>query len=244
MPGTRASWARPTPVAQHQRFAHHLLPVAVHHHGPFLRGLVVGGAPGLAARPVVQLHDLGVHLQPVADLVFGREDRPVVGEGQVGQMIVPDRVVQAERAVALAPRVAGAVVLLDDDGCTPAAWATRPADAALPAGSHGVGCLCSQRGFFFCLRSSQFLRSLKAPCCALGRVILWPLQPFSSTMVSSVQHFALQAMWPRPRRRRFKVNQPARLRRYGLAIDLPAAARSPPALRPACRGSRPCPPPF
>ena len=51
--------------------------------------------------PVVELHHPRVHLEPVADLVLRREDRPVLGELDVGQVVVPDRVVQAERLVAL-----------------------------------------------------------------------------------------------------------------------------------------------
>ena len=63
--------------------------------------------------PVRHLHHLRVGLQPVADLVLRREDRPVVGELQVGQVVVPDRVVQAQRLVAAAPLVAGPRVLVD-----------------------------------------------------------------------------------------------------------------------------------
>jgi len=58
----------------------------------------------------------------------------VVGELEVGQVVVPDRVVQVEGLVALAPRVAGPVVLLEDDGRD--AVALEPgteSDAALPA---------------------------------------------------------------------------------------------------------------
>src|SRR6185295_11216665 len=66
--------------------------------------------------PVVELHHPRVHLEPVADLVLRREHRPVLGELDVRQVVVPDRVVQAERLVALAPRVPGALVALDDDG--------------------------------------------------------------------------------------------------------------------------------
>ena len=61
----------------------------------------------LRRAPVVELHDPGVHLEPVADLVLRREHRPVLGELEVRHVVVPDRVVQAERLVALAPGVAG-----------------------------------------------------------------------------------------------------------------------------------------
>ena len=74
------------------------------------------GAVGASVlRPVVELHHPGVRLQPVGDLVLGREHRPVVRELDVGQVVVPDRVVQAERLVAAAPLVAGPGVLVDDD---------------------------------------------------------------------------------------------------------------------------------
>ena len=70
---------------------------------------------GLGARPVVELHHLGVGLEPVGDLVLGREHRPVLGELDVGQVVVPDRVVQAQRLVAAAPLVAGPRVLVDHE---------------------------------------------------------------------------------------------------------------------------------
>ena len=90
---------------QHQLLGleHHLLAVTIDLDGPFLRLVVPGGGGGFGLRPVIQLHDPGVHFQPVADLVLRREYRPVIGEGQVGQVVVPDRVMQAERLVALAP---------------------------------------------------------------------------------------------------------------------------------------------
>ena len=91
--------------------------------------------------PVVELHHLRVHLQPVADLVLGREHRPVLGELDVRQVVVPDRVVQAERLVALAPGVAGALVALDDDRRhAELAQPRAERDAALPAADdHDVG---------------------------------------------------------------------------------------------------------
>src|SRR6185437_6230505 len=57
-----------------------------------------------------------VHLEPVADLVLWRKYRPVLREIDVGQMVVPDRIMQAERFIAVAPGIAGTGVLLDDDG--------------------------------------------------------------------------------------------------------------------------------
>ena len=89
--------------------------VALDRHDPFPGVLVVARALGLGGAPVVELHHPRVHLEPVGDLVLGGEHRPVVGEPDVRQVVVPDRVVQAERLVAVAPGVAGARVALDDD---------------------------------------------------------------------------------------------------------------------------------
>ena len=48
-------------------------------------------------------------------LSFGEKTGQFSGNFDVGQVVVPDRIVQAERLVAVAPRVAGALVALDDD---------------------------------------------------------------------------------------------------------------------------------
>ena len=128
---------------QHQllRAQHHRLAAALDNHAPLAGHLIVCSALGLAGAPVVQLHHLGVHLQPIADLVLGGKDWPVVGEGHVRQVIVPDRIVQAERLIALAPRVAGALVLLDNDrGHAKALEAGAHGDPTLPAADdHAVG---------------------------------------------------------------------------------------------------------
>ena len=80
-------------------------------HSPGLLGVRRGGRR--RARPVGHLHHLHVGLEPVGDLVLRREHRPVLGELEVGQVVVPDRVVQAQRLVAVAPLVAGPRVLVD-----------------------------------------------------------------------------------------------------------------------------------
>ncbi len=117
--------ARDRDLVRHRRHARrqdellrsqrHRLPLAHHLDDPLARVVVVPRARALGGAPVVELHDLRVHLEPVADLVLRREHRPVVREGQVRQVVVPDRVVQAERLVALAPGVAGPLVALHDD---------------------------------------------------------------------------------------------------------------------------------
>src|SRR5690348_9601609 len=65
----------------------------------------------------------------------------MVGEGQIGEVVVPDRVVEDERPVALAPGVAGERVLLEDDGRhAEAAEARAEGHAALAAADdHAIG---------------------------------------------------------------------------------------------------------
>ena len=50
-----------------------------------LRALVKSRLRTPALRPVVQIHDLRVHLQPIPHLVLGSEDRPVIWEGDIGE---------------------------------------------------------------------------------------------------------------------------------------------------------------
>ena len=111
-----------------------LLALALDDDGPLGLLLVVAGALARRRRPVIELHDLGVGLEPVAHLVLGRVDRPVIGERQVRQMVVPDRIVQTERLVALAPGVARTLVGIDDQGRHADPLEPRAeTDAALPA---------------------------------------------------------------------------------------------------------------
>ena len=128
-------------LARHARGEHelgrvqgHRLPVAVDLDGPLPLRLVVGRAPDRRGAPVGHLHDRGVALEPVSDLVLGGEDRPVVRELQVRHVVVPDRVVQAQGLVAVPPLVAGALVAVDDErGHVELAQAGTQRDAALAA---------------------------------------------------------------------------------------------------------------
>ena len=119
---------------------------------------------GLGARPVVELHHLRVGLEPVGDLVLGREHRPVVGELDVGQVVVPDRVVQAQRLVAAAPLVARAAPCLSiDDASARRAGAAgrrarcRPGRRRRPA--RRAGSRSRARGASRSRRSRQVSRS-------------------------------------------------------------------------------------
>ncbi|MDT4858320.1 hypothetical protein FQZ97_927840 [compost metagenome] len=79
------------------------LAVAINDDRPFLFRFVPFCRFDCGPCPVVQFHDFGVEFQPIADLVLWRENRPIFREVNIRQMIVPDRVMQTERLVALAP---------------------------------------------------------------------------------------------------------------------------------------------
>ena len=85
-------------------------------------------------------------------------------------MVVPDRVVQAQRLVALAPAVAGALVLFNDDGRhaeLPEPRAER--DAALAAADD------ERVGLAGKTELGRFLLALLLPCRpVLGRAMLAP----------------------------------------------------------------------
>ncbi len=116
---------------------HDLLPLAVDGDRPLLLLVVPRGFAAGRRSPVVDLHDPRVHLEPVADLVLRGEGRPVARERQVGQVVVPDGVVQAERLVAAAPLVAGTGVPVDDQVVdAELAQPRAEPDAALAAADH------------------------------------------------------------------------------------------------------------
>ena len=125
------------PQCQGLRFAARRVGTALDHHLPLLLGVIPLRRLALAAAPVVELHQLGVALQPIADLVLRREHRPVIGKRQVGQVVVPHRVVQAQALVAVAPGVTGARILLDDERRHAEFLQPRAEDdAGLPAAEH------------------------------------------------------------------------------------------------------------
>ena len=90
-------------------------PVPLDDKHPLARVLVIARAGRGRRPPVVELHHTRVHLEPVGDLVLGREHRPVRRKLDVRQVVVPHRVVQAQRLVPVAPRVARTRVAFDDD---------------------------------------------------------------------------------------------------------------------------------
>src|SRR5258708_16264710 len=77
--------------------------------------LVVRCLLAFGRAPVIELHHLCIHFEPVPDLVLRGEDRPVPWKGKIGQMIIPNRIMQAEGLVTLAPAVTRPFVFFDDD---------------------------------------------------------------------------------------------------------------------------------
>ena len=142
------------------------LAVALDLHRPLAGIRVVGRALGLGASPVVELHHPRVHLEPVADLVLGRVHRPVLRELDVRQVVVPDRVVQAQRLVAVAPGVAGrsrrSMMIVG----TPS-WRSRapsPMPPCPPPTITTSGWSRSRASRLLWRSSSQVWRSGSAPC--------------------------------------------------------------------------------
>ena len=84
--------------------------------GPAFRRVVPGAADEFRVRPAVDLHGVGVELEPVSQHVLRDVFRPGRRKFHVGQMVQVDRVVQRQRVVALPPAVADARPLLDDKG--------------------------------------------------------------------------------------------------------------------------------
>ena len=93
----------------------------------------------------------------------------MVGEGQVGQVIVPDRVVETERAVALAPGVAGALILLNDDRRD-----TEPSHA------------CTKGNTTLATTDDQHIRLGSVP--ELSLLTLLALKPVHAILVRSMLH--------------------------------------------------------
>ena len=164
--------------------------------------------------PVVELHDPRVHLEPVADLVLGREHRPVLGELDVRQVVVPDRVVQAQRLVALAPRVAGALVALADDRRHAELAQPRPEpDRALPAADdHDLGLLGvpERLGFLHARLEPRHAVAVGAVLDALG-----PVRAFRLLMALEL----VQRREQRPRLAVAQAQQPVAAPRRGLERD-------------------------
>ena len=101
---------------------------------PFACCRVIFGRVAAGGLPDVQLEQVCIGLQPVTHFVFRRENRPVFREGQIGQVIVPDRVMQHEATVAVAPTVARAGILFHDQrGHTQLPQPGTKGYAALPA---------------------------------------------------------------------------------------------------------------
>ena len=106
-------------------------------HRPARVLFIVGAALEFNAVPVVELHRLGVGLEPVRELVLRDVDRPVRRERHVRQVVDVHLVVQRERVVAPAPVVADARPAVDDQRVDlELAEARRRREPALSAADH------------------------------------------------------------------------------------------------------------
>ncbi len=82
---------------------------------PLLHSLIVGPAEKLRSGPEVQLHALGIGLEPICQLVLWNEDWPCRRKRHVRQVVDVHFVVQRQRMIALAPIVADPRLAVDDD---------------------------------------------------------------------------------------------------------------------------------
>ncbi len=102
MPGTRKAGGEHKLFGpQRQRLA-----AARRRDRPFTGLRIMTCSRAECAAPEIDLHDLGIDFQPIGDLVLGRVERPMIREGQVGEMVEKDGVVQVEGMVARTPTVA------------------------------------------------------------------------------------------------------------------------------------------
>ena len=178
------------------------LAVALDDDRPFAAPLVPGARLARRRRPVVELHDLRIGLEPVAHLVLGRVDRPVVGERQVRQMVVPDRIVQAERLVALAPGVARPLVRIDDQRRHADAASAAPPSPMPPCPPPTI----STKGWRVTPSSSASALAAVAPGHAVPeRAVLGAERRGSGRPVSSKPFSSISAV---KQRRRLAVLQP------------------------------------
>ncbi len=87
-----------------------------HRNRPIAHRFVIGAADKLGSGPDVQLHRLGIGLEPAGQLVLGDVGGPVRRERHVGQVVDLDLVVQRQRVVAQAPIIADPLVAVDPQG--------------------------------------------------------------------------------------------------------------------------------
>mmetsp|Transcript_14521 Transcript_14521/g.38603 ORF Transcript_14521/g.38603 Transcript_14521/m.38603 type:complete len:787 (-) Transcript_14521:9-2369(-) len=100
---------------QHELFRcqPHGLTIPLNRHGPLPRRAVPSGGRAPRIGPVIDAHDLHVHLQPVRNLILAGIDWPRLRELHVGQVRAPDGVVQRKGVVARAPLVPRARAALE-----------------------------------------------------------------------------------------------------------------------------------
>ena len=170
------------PRGQHQPPGpeHERLAVPLDGHRPFPRRLVVAGALGLGAGPVVELHDPGVGLEPVGDLVFGENTGQLSGNFRYGMWSYQTGSCRQRLLYRLRHWSPGRGALVDDDrGTLSCRSRAGEPDAGLPPptiSTYGC-CVTPSSAASWARFSSQEVRSRFAPCSApFGR-----LGPFGSS---------------------------------------------------------------
>ena len=83
---------------------------------PFLARIVIGGRTALRPVPDIDVHYLGIGIEPIGELVLRRIDRPGLGIGKIRHGVEPARRVQRQALMAFAPRVGVALAALDHQG--------------------------------------------------------------------------------------------------------------------------------
>ena len=83
--------------------------------GPATRRLIPGRLGDGTRGPDVEFEQFGVRLEELGQLVLGGEDGPVWREVDVGQVVVPDRVMKHQLVVAQSPVVAYSLFAVDDE---------------------------------------------------------------------------------------------------------------------------------
>ena len=157
-------------------------------YGPLAFGLVPMGVFEGCLGPDVEFEDLGVGFEPVGQFVLGGEDGPVLGEVDVGEMVVPDGIVQDELMVSVSPVVANAGVAVDDEVLDAQLFESCSDCQTSLSGAYDGSILVASPF----LSSSPYQRSTQSAPCLRGSVA--PLSSPASSFVRADPHALLHVV--------------------------------------------------
>ena len=80
---------------------------------PVLRLFVEGRSCAFGRSPDFEFHDPGICLKPIAHFILGRVDGPIFWKRQIGQMIIPNRVMERKRVIPRTPLITYPGILVD-----------------------------------------------------------------------------------------------------------------------------------